>query len=338
MHGYRILQDIHSSGDWLITSGIDHIVRMWDLKVLEEKEKLISKSDQPTGNRNPKKVSTPAYSCGEIHASYVDCVRFYGDMIFSKSIENKIVCWSFILNPNNLRDNMRNEGSYFYKHFEFQLSDCGIWFVKFEINFQKQLIFIGNASGEVCIFKIPNGNDLSECIYKSFTHVDLLALPKPATIRQVSLNFDSNRVVAVDDNSTVWFMDLSTSTSCGNVFGFVACSKAVIQKGTKTQSRNQNPPHRVSPTRVAFTPMDIEATPTVLRFESKPKRLVDTSIFRSPNHKGTNAAAKSTYQAHHSDEDENASIVLVQAGKQRAVQSAGNVRSVCFFLFFKLYL
>ena len=48
-------------------------------------------------------VRAPEFSTFHAHNHFVDCVRYFGEVIFSKSVENKILAWTpdFYLNNKN---------------------------------------------------------------------------------------------------------------------------------------------------------------------------------------------------------------------------------------------
>ena len=38
-------------------------------------------------------VQTPMYTTGRVHRNYVDCVRWYGDLLLTKSTHNKVITY-----------------------------------------------------------------------------------------------------------------------------------------------------------------------------------------------------------------------------------------------------
>ncbi|KIW06049.1 uncharacterized protein PV09_03225 [Verruconis gallopava] len=75
------------NGRYLLSGGRDTWVHLWALPdrnelVLLPKEKVKS-----------KRIYYPHFSSADVHADIVDCVRFYGDLIFSRSVGYKITCW-----------------------------------------------------------------------------------------------------------------------------------------------------------------------------------------------------------------------------------------------------
>lgn len=76
----------HSSGRYLLSGGIDHMINLWVLPLFP---------DINTGTDKPTRIYYPHFSTSEIHADIVDCVSWYGDLIFSKAArEHCIVLWS----------------------------------------------------------------------------------------------------------------------------------------------------------------------------------------------------------------------------------------------------
>ncbi|KAF2489319.1 WD40 repeat-like protein [Lophium mytilinum] len=75
----------HRNGRYLLSGGMDTMVNLW---VLPELPNNTAGTDKTT------LVHYPHFSTTEIHTDFVDCIRFYGDLIISRSAkENKILLW-----------------------------------------------------------------------------------------------------------------------------------------------------------------------------------------------------------------------------------------------------
>jgi polycomb protein EED len=77
----------HASGRYLLSGGMDHIINLWALPDLPDKE--------TTGTDKPITLVYPHFSTSMVHSNYVDCLAFHGDLILSKAANKcKIVLWS----------------------------------------------------------------------------------------------------------------------------------------------------------------------------------------------------------------------------------------------------
>ena len=76
-----------------ISGAMDNMVKVWELP---DSAELIKKSevwDRHPGSFPTSRVQAPIYSSSRIHNNYVDCVRCYGDLFLSKSVERRIQMW-----------------------------------------------------------------------------------------------------------------------------------------------------------------------------------------------------------------------------------------------------
>ena len=64
----------HQTGTYLLSASADAVINVWLVP---------SVPDENAGTDNTTKVEYPHFSSNEIHGDYVDCVRFYGDIILS---------------------------------------------------------------------------------------------------------------------------------------------------------------------------------------------------------------------------------------------------------------
>ena len=93
-HRQHILTiNFHHNGRWLLSGGMDAAVCMWSVPSPQELES--------GGPGEPQIVYYPYFHSTEVHHNYVDCVRFHGDLIFSRAArdqtardrKNEILLW-----------------------------------------------------------------------------------------------------------------------------------------------------------------------------------------------------------------------------------------------------
>ena len=74
-------------------------------KGVGESERCMGITDQKGGSRvfGTYNVQLPYYSTNKVHYDYVDCVRFAGDVVCSKSINNVVVIWKPIVGKGGRR-------------------------------------------------------------------------------------------------------------------------------------------------------------------------------------------------------------------------------------------
>ena len=89
----------HDNGRYIVTGGVDHRICVWTLPDLSPEStfwKEISPSQRQRHSDEVRIIYYPHFVTSAIHTNFVDCVRFWGDLILSKASggENKIVLWS----------------------------------------------------------------------------------------------------------------------------------------------------------------------------------------------------------------------------------------------------
>ncbi|KAK5167071.1 uncharacterized protein LTR77_007801 [Saxophila tyrrhenica] len=87
----------HPNGRWLLSGGLDTAVCLWAVPDLDQLDKPEDEINQHT---NPTVIYYPHFMSTEVHHNYVDCLHFYGDLIFSRACrdqnakpENEILLW-----------------------------------------------------------------------------------------------------------------------------------------------------------------------------------------------------------------------------------------------------
>ncbi len=137
--------DFDMSGDNIMSCGMDHSLKLWKFNTDSIKTAIaLSYTHDTMKSKKPfptELVHFPDFSTRDIHRNYVDCCRWFGNFVLSKSCENTIVCWK----PGDLNAKEVKTGetkvSIVYK---FDYKDCEIWFVRFSMDAKQKILALGN--------------------------------------------------------------------------------------------------------------------------------------------------------------------------------------------------
>ncbi|CAG8756857.1 6969_t:CDS:2, partial [Acaulospora morrowiae] len=178
--------DIHLSGDFLVSSGMDHSVKIWSLctpvikHTIESsfKPKPLSRIQQQQiqtstcckshgHTSTPLFVHFPIFSTAQLHNNYVDCVRWYGDLLMSRcAADAKIIMWRpevelVASDRSNVTTTIvggpavpSKQPTSFDIICEFEFDHCDIWFLRFGISQDYRLLATGNQIGQIFLWDL----------------------------------------------------------------------------------------------------------------------------------------------------------------------------------------
>jgi len=196
--------DFNIAGTKIISCGMDHSLKVWRFDTDNIKEAIelsythdtvLTKKVFPT-----ELCHFPDFSTRDIHRNYVDCCRWFGDFVLSKSCENSIVCWKpgTLENDGTVEKGSENKSTVIHK---LEFKDCEIWFVRFSLDTSEKVLALGNQTGKVYVW------DLDVSDPGSIRH-SILSHPKCTTaVRQTSLSRDGTVLISVCDDGTIWRWD-----------------------------------------------------------------------------------------------------------------------------------
>ncbi|CAO2168455.1 unnamed protein product [Urochloa humidicola] len=186
--------DFHPSDMWLLVScGMDTTVRIWSMKEFSDYvEKSYSWTDPPS--KFPTRIVNFPVLVAAVHSDYVDCTRWLGDFILSKSpVENEIVLWE-----PKIEDKSPGEGSIDILQ-KYPVPECGKWFMKFSCDFHFKELAIGNGEGVIYLWEVQSCppvltarlyNEQCKCV-----------------IRQTAVSHDGSTILGAGDDGNIWRWD-----------------------------------------------------------------------------------------------------------------------------------
>ncbi|VDD94949.1 unnamed protein product [Enterobius vermicularis] len=198
--GSILFQDFDASCDYLATASMDHTVKMWYIGEGSGVDRMIAQAKSSLKLIDmPLEIHYPYCSTRDIHADYADCVCIYHKMIFSKSVENKIVLWKF----GDLESGVAGGGTAVKTessvlHFrQLFLPDGDLWFVRCTIDPSGKYLACGNKAAAIHVWDLSNGMPANKR--------DFVLLPKgmKGAVRQLSFSPCSRYLVAVGDDGCV---------------------------------------------------------------------------------------------------------------------------------------
>ncbi|GAB0494294.1 hypothetical protein MMPV_005586 [Pyropia vietnamensis] len=132
--------------------------------------------------RLPVMEQFPLFSSRRIHRHYVDCAAFIGDLILSKSNDERLVLWrpgtvASSMPPDSLSagvtgdtgaaaatgggtPDLSSAKDNYWALREYSLAPCDmVWFVRFGVDADAELVAVGTIAGTVEVFDVDTGGD-----------------------------------------------------------------------------------------------------------------------------------------------------------------------------------
>lgn len=204
IHGHQdevLSCDFSKDGAYLATAGMDHAVIVWEFS--SERSKLAIKAASVFDMRHslkrfPTVHITPVFSTRDVHSNYIDCIRWLGDFLVSKSCEDEIKCWE----PDLSRPEEIHPSPPIKTMMSFPVIQCPNWYVRFGIDRSCRYMGVGNQVGKIFIWDM---DDMDSTVEPKLT----IHHPKIySQCRQVAFSNDSRTLVAVYDDSSLWRFSL----------------------------------------------------------------------------------------------------------------------------------
>ncbi|KAI4322824.1 hypothetical protein L6164_022481 [Bauhinia variegata] len=190
--------DFHPSDMYRIAScGMDNTVKLWSMKEFwPYVEKSFTWTDLPS-KFPTKHVQFPVF-IASVHTNYVDCNRWLGDFILSKSVDNEIVLWE-----PKLKEQIPGEGTADVLQ-KYPVPESDIWFIKFSCDFSYNAVAIGNREGKIFVWEVQSSPPV---LIARLTHAQ-----SKAPIRQTALSYDGSTILCSCEDGTIWRWDAVTTS------------------------------------------------------------------------------------------------------------------------------
>ena len=130
--------DWHVSGDFFVAGHLDTRVLIWEID-----EEI--KSFQKDSKKKLINKGVPMKGAFDAHSNYVDCVKFWEELLISKDVEGNLLIWT------PFKETIFLINAYHYDYYE------AIWWIKFTINQKMEVICLGNDNGEIFVYKLKAG-------------------------------------------------------------------------------------------------------------------------------------------------------------------------------------
>ncbi|XP_033739421.1 polycomb protein EED-like [Pecten maximus] len=194
--------DFNMDGSIIVSCGMDHSLKMWKTDHESIQTALKESYNFVAGKTKFTTVFQhfPDFSTRDVHRNYVDCVRWLGRFVLSKSCENCIICWK----PGQLNDTdttlKPKENKVTVVH-RFDYRDCDIWYMRFGIDYWQKVIALGNQVGRIYVWDIDTEDPTA-------ARCTVLSHNKCITaIRQTAFTLDGSTLLAVTDDASIWRWD-----------------------------------------------------------------------------------------------------------------------------------
>ena len=219
----------------MISCGLDNSVKIWDMTDRSDIIALSQRWDDHPSSFPTAFVQFPNFSSSKVHDNFVDCVKWFGNNILSKSVDDTILHWCIMededdgkkktvaatssadgiddaegLPPSpcgspekvSAKSAARIKGKQYQQEADYMLlntlhlCDLSIWFIKFSMDFKLTKLACGNHAGVVHVWSLTGDHP------KLISKLSMNKARRP--IRQTALSYDGRVVAACTDNGEVW--------------------------------------------------------------------------------------------------------------------------------------
>ncbi|CAA0832695.1 Polycomb group protein FERTILIZATION-INDEPENDENT ENDOSPERM, partial [Striga hermonthica] len=190
--------DFHPSDIYRIAScGMDNTVKIWSMKEFwTYVEKSFTWTDLPS--KFPTKYVQFPIFIASVHTNYVDCNRWIGDFILSKSVDSELVLWE-----PKMKEQSPGEGTVDILQ-KYPVPECDIWFIKFSCDFHYNAVAVGNREGKVFVWEVQSNPPV---LIARLSHVQ-----SKSPIRLTAVSFDGSTILCCCEDGTIWRWDVVAST------------------------------------------------------------------------------------------------------------------------------
>ncbi|PAA66943.1 hypothetical protein BOX15_Mlig028922g1, partial [Macrostomum lignano] len=203
--------DVNLDCSLLLSCGMDHSVRLWRLDRPEfERAARLSEtwSDEDEKRRFPTWMQHhPDFVTREVHGNYIDCAAWFGNCILSKSCESCVVLWK----PGSLKSAdcgpLRHTDNAMSILYQFEVKNCDIWFIKFDLHLPTKRLALGNSIGKVQLF------DLDAPDIFDMRPATLNVTKGQGAVRQTCFSRDGSTLLCVCDFGLVVRFDLDKQSA-----------------------------------------------------------------------------------------------------------------------------
>eukprot|EP00850_Spirogloea_muscicola_P002241 SM000008S22330 [mRNA] locus=s8:1123962:1126819:+ [translate_table: standard] len=187
--------DFHPADQMTIAScGMDSTIKIWSYADFQQYIELsYSWTDSPS-KFPTKHVQLPVFVAYHVHTNYVDCTRWLGDCILSKSVDNEVVLWRHVRATQDGRD----EGFVDVLQ-RYAVQDCDVWFIKFSMDLACTTLAIGNREGTTYVWDPRPASTTAPARLKN-AHLRSI-------IRQTAVSHDGRIIIACCEDGTLWRWD-----------------------------------------------------------------------------------------------------------------------------------
>jgi polycomb protein EED len=210
----------HLSGQRFVSGGVDNTIKIWEISDLVQNaivsSRRFTEAVQKTTTTPPALdqctwsatvlMQFPIFSSQKLHAHYVDCVKYFGDLILSKSTENVVQLWcpKITREISPLGDVLQPPSSDITLLRTFEFEDADVWFVRFAVDPTRKVLAVGNVQGVISVWNISNDRK-----GKPFRK---LFVQRPANIRCVSFSPDGTMLIASTDDGSIYRWIITCTT------------------------------------------------------------------------------------------------------------------------------